>query len=89
MFNYLTGNFSKKTYSEGYHLRIPVVTTPIVYETRTRFIEESSTTANKDLQNVDFQIRVLYKPDQSKLAEITSEIGINYAEKAPCRRHWR
>ena len=81
IFNYLTGQFSKTTYTEGYHLRIPVITTPIIYETRTRFIEESSTTANKDLQNVDFQIRVLYKPDQTKLAEITSQIGTNYAEK--------
>lgn len=81
VFNYLTGSFNKHTYSEGYHLRLPVITTPIIYETRTRYIEETSNTANRDLQNVDFQIRVLYKPDQSKLAEITSEIGINYAEK--------
>lgn len=81
VFNYLTGTFAKHTFSEGYHLRIPVITTPIIFETRTRYIEETSSTANRDLQNVDFQIRVLYKPDQAKLAEITSQIGINYAEK--------
>lgn len=81
VFNYLTGKFSKTVYSEGFHLRLPIVTTPIIFETRTRYVEETSSTANRDLQNVDFQIRVLYKPDQSKLPEIASEVGINYAEK--------
>ena len=81
VFNYLTGKFNKGVYSEGYHLRLPVITTPIIFETRTRYMEETSNTANRDLQNIDFQIRVLYKPDQSKLADIASEIGSNYAEK--------
>lgn len=81
VFNYLTGKFGKRVYSEGFHLRLPIVTTPIIFETRTRYVEETSSTANRDLQNVDFQIRVLYKPDQSKLPEIASEVGINYAEK--------
>lgn len=81
MFNYLTGKFNKGVFSEGFHLRLPIVTTPIIFETRTRYIEETSNTANRDLQNIDFQIRVLYKPDQTKLQEIASEIGINYAEK--------
>ena len=33
LFNYLTGKFTNKTYREGYHLRIPIVSTPIIYET--------------------------------------------------------
>lgn len=81
VFNYLTGKFNKRVYSEGFHLRIPVITHPFIFETRTRYMEETSNTANRDLQNIDFQIRVLYKPDQSKLADIASEIGSNYAEK--------
>lgn len=80
VFNYLTGSFTS-AYQEGYHVRWPVITKPIIYETRTRFVEETATTANKDLQSVDFQIRVLYKPDATKLAEITQRLGTNYAEK--------
>ena len=81
VFNYLTGKFHPKTYIEGYHIRVPIISKPIIYETRTRSIEENSKTNNRDLQNVDFQVRVLYKPDLNKLAEITSQLGINYAEK--------
>ena len=58
-----------------------MITTPIIFETRTRYVEEQSSTPNRDLQNVDFHIRILFKPDQTKLAEITQEIGTNYAEK--------
>ena len=80
VFNYMTGSFSSSQH-EGYHLRWPLITKPVIYETRTRFIEENATTANRDLQSVDFQIRVLYKPDVTRLAEITRELGTNYAEK--------
>lgn len=81
VFNYLTGNFNAKTYNEGFHLKMPWVTQSIIFETRNRILEETATTANKDLQQVDFQTRVLYKPDPLKLAEISKRLGVNYAEK--------
>ena len=49
VFNYLNGKFNTKLYREGYHFRIPVITSPIIYETRTRFIEETAETSNRDL----------------------------------------
>lgn len=48
VYNYLTKSFSTN-YKEGYHIRFPFITRPIIFETWTRFVEESSTTANKDL----------------------------------------
>lgn len=81
VFNYLTGEFNKKTYNEGFHLKMPWVTNSIIFETRNRILEETATTANKDLQQIDFQTRVLYKPDPTKLAEICKRLGVNYAEK--------
>lgn len=81
IYNYLTRSFSTKPLREGYHLRIPLITTPIIYETRTRFLEDSTETNNRDLQKVIFTIRVLYKPDPQFLVDITRELGANYAEK--------
>ncbi len=81
MFNYLTGTFIQNTYREGYNLKIPWITRSICYDTRTRFVEENATTANRDLQRVDFTIRVLYKPDPNKLIEITKYLGTKYESK--------
>lgn len=60
---------------------MPWITQAIIYETRDRILEENASTANKDLQQIDFQTRVLYKPDPTKLVELTRLLGINYAEK--------
>jgi len=57
------------------------MTRPVIYETRTKFLEENAQTANKDLQNIDFTYRILYRPDPKHLAQITSSLGTNYAEK--------
>ncbi len=48
VYNYLLKSFSTN-YKEGYHIWIPFITKPVTFETRTRFVEESSSTANKDL----------------------------------------
>ncbi len=75
VYNYLTKSFSTN-FKEGYHIRIPFVTRPILFETWTRFLEESSSTANKDLQKVNFTIRVLYRPDPKNLVSIFENLGL-------------
>lgn len=80
LYNYLTKSFSTN-FREGYHIRIPFITRPIIFETRTRFVEESSSTANKDLQKVNFTIRVLFRPDPKNLVSIFENLGLSYAEK--------
>jgi prohibitin 2 len=77
----LTGDFNSTIYKEGYKLKIPFITREIIFPTRTQFIEESTTTANRDLQRIDFTIRVLYKPDPENLIEITKTLGPKYADK--------
>lgn len=62
-------------------MRLPFITRPIIYETRTRFLEESAETNNRDLQKVNFTIRVLYKPDPNYLVEITRDLGNKYVQK--------
>lgn len=49
VFNYLTKKFSSKPSREGYHLKVPFITRVIIFETRTRFLEESASTSNRDL----------------------------------------
>lgn len=80
VYNYLTKSFSTN-FREGYHIWIPFITRPIVFETRTWFVEESSSTANKDLQKVNFTIRVLFRPDPKNLVSIFENLGLSYAEK--------
>ena len=81
VFNYLTGTFNSQIYKEGYKLKIPWITKELIYQTRTQFLEETATTANRDLQRIDFTIRVLYKPDPLNLVEITKLLGPRYSEK--------
>lgn len=80
VYNYLTKQFYAG-YKEGYHMRVPFITKPIIFETRTRFVEEASSTANKDLQKVNFTMRVLYRPDPKNLVTIFENLGLQYSEK--------
>merc|ERR1711976_44212 len=81
VFNYLTGEFNNRTYKEGYKFKVPFITRAIIYKTRTQIVEETATTANRDLQRIDFTIRVLYKPDPNNLIEITKQLGLKYSQK--------
>lgn len=80
IFNYLTGLKSAQNI-EGYHLKLPFIEKQIIYETKTLYIDEKSQTNNKDLQMVDFQVRVLFKPNPSRLDEIYKNLGLNYIDK--------
>ena len=79
VFNYLTGKFSSSPSREGYHLKLPFITRVIIFETRTRFLEETANTSNRDLQTVNFSIRVLYKPDPTNLIYLARNTGLNYS----------
>lgn len=81
VYNYLTGNFSGGNRREGYHMKIPFIQQQFKFDTRSKNHQEASTTANRDLQEVNFEIRVLFKPDSNKLKEIYRKLGQNYAEK--------
>lgn len=79
-FNRLTGLLNE-TYEEGYHINIPFLERPIIYDIRTRPSEISSLTGSKDLQMVNLTVRILHRPDRKRLPEIYRTLGMNYAER--------
>ncbi|KAI7687121.1 Prohibitin-2, partial [Sarcoptes scabiei] len=61
------GGVQQQVYSEGLHFRIPWFQWPIIYDIRSRPRKLSSPTGSKDLQMVNISLRVLARPDASKL----------------------
>ena len=80
VFNRLVG-VRKDIYSEGTHLVIPYFEWPIVFDVRTRPRAIKSQTGTRDLQMVDIGLRVLTRPEPSKLPEIYRKIGPDYDDK--------
>lgn len=61
----------KETVSnEGTHFLIPWLQKAIVYDVRTKPRNISTTTGSKDLQMVSLTLRVLHRPEVSKLPKI-------------------
>lgn len=79
-FNRLTG-LSEKTYIEGYHFVIPWLEVPITFKTKVKNFDVSASTPNRDLQLVNLNARVVYKPDKSRLHTIFTELGPQYDKK--------
>ena len=62
-------------------MKLPVIQTVYIFDTRTRNISERAQTCNRDLQRIDFEIKCLFKPNSEKLSEIFDELGPNYDRK--------
>eukprot|EP01017_Pseudomicrothorax_dubius_P027139 TRINITY_DN308_c0_g1_i1.p1 TRINITY_DN308_c0_g1~~TRINITY_DN308_c0_g1_i1.p1 ORF type:complete len:282 (-),score=83.61 TRINITY_DN308_c0_g1_i1:137-982(-) len=80
IFSRLTG-IKKDIKSEGWNLRIPYFERPIIFDVKTRPKIIQTQTANRELQNVNLTLRILYRPQEDKLAEIYTELGPTYDEK--------
>merc|ERR1711862_331432 len=80
IFGRLTG-VQNDIYSEGLHFRIPWFQYPIIYDVKAKPRKVSSPTGSKDLQMVNISLRVLSRPDASRLPEIHKELGVDYDEK--------
>ncbi|PNH06609.1 Prohibitin-1, mitochondrial [Tetrabaena socialis] len=66
---------------EGTHFRIPWVQQPNVMDIRTRPRSISSVTGTKDLQMVNMSLRILSKPDESRLSHIYKTLGLDWEER--------
>ena len=77
LFNKLSG-IKNNVYREGWHLKMPWFERPIVYEVRTHPTTIRSMTGSKDLQMVNIQLRVLYRPDATKLPQLYRYLGTDY-----------
>ena len=70
-----------RIYREGWHLRLPYFEWPIIYDVRTHPKVLNSKTGSKDLQIVDITIRVLYRPNPERLADLYRLVGKDYDER--------
>jgi len=70
-----------KVYAEGTHLMVPWFERPITYDVRARAHQVSSTSGSKDLQMVNISLRVLTRPDASKLPEVYRTLGTDFNER--------
>ncbi|CAH8271058.1 unnamed protein product [Arabidopsis lyrata] len=66
---------------EGTHRKIPWVQKPYIFDIRTRPYEIKSDSGTKDLQMVNLTLRVMFRPDVSRLAYIYQNLGLDYGDK--------
>ncbi|XP_072024431.1 prohibitin-2-like isoform X1 [Amphiura filiformis] len=75
------GGVQNQIYAEGLHFRIPWFNYPIIYDIRSRPRRIGSPTGSKDLQMVNISLRVLSRPEATKLPEICRQLGTDYDER--------
>jgi len=71
----------EKVANEGMHFKIPWLQKPIFMSVRTTHTNIKSETGSKDLQTVNVSLRVLLRPDETKLPIIFSKLGLDYDER--------
>ncbi|KAG6742784.1 hypothetical protein POTOM_053723 [Populus tomentosa] len=69
------------TIGEGTHFLIPWLQKPFIFDIRTRPHTFSSVSGTKDLQMVNLTLRVLSRPEVSRLPHIFQRLGLEYDEK--------
>ncbi|CAN4126735.1 unnamed protein product [Withania somnifera] len=69
------------TVGEGTHFLIPWLQKPFIFDIRTRPHTFSSISGTKDLQMVHLTLRVLSRPEVSRLPYIFKTLGLEYDEK--------
>mmetsp|Transcript_24202 Transcript_24202/g.53315 ORF Transcript_24202/g.53315 Transcript_24202/m.53315 type:complete len:316 (-) Transcript_24202:1451-2398(-) len=80
VFNRVVG-MKDSIYGEGLNFNIPWFERPVIYDIRTRPVNLQTLTGSKDLQMVTIAVRVLHKPNPSKLVWIYRMLGTNYDER--------
>jgi prohibitin 2 len=81
IFNRIGGIQPDTIYSEGLHFKVPWFQNPIIYDIRAKPRLIKSPTGSKDLQMVNIALRVLSRPEQTKLPHIYQQLGLDYDER--------
>ena len=76
-FNKVSG-VGETIYKEGFHLKMPWFERPVIYDVRSHPRVIQSKTGSADLQMVNLSLRVLYRPDPTKLPGIYRYLGTDY-----------
>lgn len=66
---------------EGTHFLIPWLQRAILYDVRIKPRNISTTTGSKDMQMVSLTLRVMSRPDTSKLSVVYQNLGLDYDER--------
>jgi len=81
IFNRIGGVDQNTIQAEGLHFRIPWFQYPIIYDIRARPSVIRSPTGSKDLQMVTIALRVLARPDQTRLPKLYQSLGVDWDER--------
>ncbi|XP_073941465.1 prohibitin 1-like isoform X1 [Choristoneura fumiferana] len=71
----------KHVVGEGTHFVIPWVQTPYIFDIKTRPRNVPTFTGSKDLQNVNINLRILFRPVPDELPKIFTVLGVDYEER--------
>ena len=63
------------------HFKIPGIMIPRYFEIRSRPRLINSSTGTRDLQKVDLTLRLLFRPEETKLPDILNNVGQDYDDK--------
>jgi len=66
---------------EGTHFKIPYIQYPNYFDIRSKTRIINTSTGTKDLQTINIALRILSRPDETKLAWILDKIGSDYDER--------
>eukprot|EP00842_Homolaphlyctis_polyrhiza_P000746 jgi/Hompol1/1672/HPOL_002485-RA len=72
---------SPTTINEGTHFLVPWLQRAIIFDVRTKPRTISTTTGSKDMQTVSLSLRVLHRPEYSKLPIIFQKLDVDYDER--------
>lgn len=73
------GGVKQFVYPPGIHFLIPITDRAIPFDVRIQPYVIQADTGTKDLQKVNVELRVLYRPDAKRLPDIYGQLGENYA----------
>lgn len=79
-FNRFRG-MQQNVYKEGLHFRIPFVEQLETYDVRIKPVDISSVTSTKDQQQIDINLRVLYRPIEEEVPNIHLGLGRDYQDR--------
>ena len=71
----------EKASPEGTHFLIPFLQRAILFDVRTKPRAIQTTTGSKDMQMVTLTLRVLSRPEISRVSQIYRSLGLDYDER--------
>lgn len=66
---------------EGTHFKLPWLQRPYIYNVRSTPRNIKSITGSRDLQMIDINLRIIYRPQIDKLPEMYRTLGLDYDER--------